>query len=69
MENPATWNAIQKLIHKTIRAHNENMRSEDPHIGFSLVTQIYLALNEQGYLNIPVEIYKQEHEEEGYYSR
>ena len=50
MENPATWNEIQKTIDEAIRSHEENMR--DRIYGYSLVTTIYRALRDKGQLNL-----------------
>jgi len=49
MENPNTWNDIQKIIHEGIceweEAINENIPS------YSLEATIYHKLKEHGYLN------------------
>lgn len=50
MENPASWGECQKLIAKVIDENDENMRSDNPAIGYSLVSQIYYALKEAGYI-------------------
>lgn len=48
MENPKTWNAVQKTIHQAIDDHRKGI--EAGRIGFSLTTAIYNALLAQGHL-------------------
>jgi hypothetical protein len=48
MENPATWNEVEKLIEKTIEQVEAEL-AED-YIGHSEVRRIYLALKEAKYL-------------------
>ncbi len=54
MENPQTWNEVQKLIAKTMEEHDAAMNS--PHamiygnFGYSIYTKIYYALKDAGYL-------------------
>lgn len=49
MENPATWNAVQLTIHNAMVKADEDFVKGI--IGASLVTYIYNALKENGFLN------------------
>jgi hypothetical protein len=48
MENPNTWTDCQKLIHKIIQDYTS--LKEVGYVGYSLPTQIYMALKEAGYI-------------------
>jgi len=48
MENPATWNEVQKAIAEAIEEHAKDIQSGV--CGLSEVTQIYMKLCERGFL-------------------
>lgn len=49
MENPLSWNDIEKTIFAAMVAHNKDMA--DGLVGASDVRYIYDALKNKGYLN------------------
>lgn len=48
MENPATWNEVQKSIAEAMEEHAKD--SQDMVCGTSEVTKIYMKLYERGFL-------------------
>ncbi len=54
MENPNSWNEVQKLIARTMSDHDAAMASSMAAIygeyDYSIYTKIYLALKDAGYL-------------------
>jgi len=51
MENPASWNDIEKTIAFAMTQHQQQMHAGI--IGHSVVLAIYTALREKGMLNEP----------------
>lgn len=51
VENPNTWNEVQKAIHRAIQDHEQSVK--DGFIGYSLTTTIYNALVRDGHVILP----------------
>lgn len=48
MENPNTWGKVKNTIADAIEQNNKD--NKDGLIGYSLITKIYNALKEKGYV-------------------